>query len=1076
MKRRKVLLCLAVVMVLAVLIPAPMAAQEEEDIASQLQAALEAAVESPDTNFPGALLYVRSPEFGPWIGAAGLGDIETGTAMRPDDKFRCGSIMKPFISVVTLQLVEEGRFSLDDPMPAVLPESVTARFADSDQITVRMLLNHTSGIADFVTEAVVAEIFANPTKVWEDDEWLDIAAAQEPYFAPGEGWTYSNTDYILLGLVIEQATGRSWREEVRQRVIEPLNLENTLLPEPGDRSIPGNHARGYHDMGGEFVDLTGVDPSMAGAAGGHALVSTTTDLARFLEAVLAGELFQNDETLDEMLTLVDKPEGVEADPGGWAVGYGLGMMKYVLPGGIEILGHEGGTAGYVAFTWYLPAQGITISGAMNHIESIMTQVLFPALEVLIPEFSTPEPEVAFTPPITDADGNVIPGSIASLEKVTLGGVEQWILIRGADTTKPVLLWLHGGPGVPAMPFVGLFQTPELEANFVVVQWDQRGAGKSFSEDLTAEDMRGENFVSDTLELTEILRERFNQDKIFLFGHSWGSALGFMTIMENSEPYYAYIAAAERVDWSRSQTISYEWVMEQAQENNDTEVIQVLESIQPFDPTNPEHIAAKSQFLDLYLGGDCHTEGLCDTYFEYALSGKSPEYTSADIEKTLAGLEFTRQTLGLEALQYHLSSDFVSPIPVHFFAGRYDYHTPGELAEEYFNLLEAPAKSFTWFENSGHSMIWDEPDKTTQELIRIAEEDIASQLQAALEAAVESPDTNFPGALLYVRSPEFGPWIGAAGLGDIETGTAMRPDDKFRCGSIMKPFISVVTLQLVEEGRFSLDDPMPAVLPESVTARFADSDQITVRMLLNHTSGIADFVTEAVVAEIFANPTKVWEDDEWLDIAAAQEPYFAPGEGWTYSNTDYILLGLVIEQATGRSWREEVRQRVIEPLNLENTLLPEPGDRSIPGNHARGYHDMGGEFVDLTGVDPSMAGAAGGHALVSTTTDLARFLDAVLAGELFQNDETLDEMLAFVDAPDEAGVPYYYGLGMEKYVFPGGIELIGHAGGTAGFSAVVYYLPAQDITVAGMINIQDLGSAYYQILLPALEILIPESSP
>jgi D-alanyl-D-alanine carboxypeptidase len=234
--------------------------------------------------------------------------------------------------------------------------------------------------------------------------------------------------------------------------------------------------------------------------------------------------------------------------------------------------------------------------------------------------------------------------------------------------------------------------------------------------------------------------------------------------------------------------------------------------------------------------------------------------------------------------------------------------------------------------------------------------------------------------------------------------------------------------------------MTAVLPESVTDKFADSDQITVRMLLNHTSGIPEWITDAASAEIIANPAKVWEVEEFLDFAAAQAPYFAPGEGWTYSNTGYNLLGLVIEEATGRSWREEVRERIIETLGLQNTLLPEPGDLSIPGDHARGYQPMNGQLLDFTDVDPSMAGAAGGSALVTTAPDLARFLDAVLAGELFQRSGSLDEMLAFVDAPDEVGVPYWYGLGVERYVLPGDVEMIGHAGGTAGYGSAVHYLP------------------------------------
>jgi D-alanyl-D-alanine carboxypeptidase len=205
----------------------------------------------------------------------------------------------------------------------------------------------------------------------------------------------------------------------------------------------------------------------------------------------------------------------------------------------------------------------------------------------------------------------------------------------------------------------------------------------------------------------------------------------------------------------------------------------------------------------------------------------------------------------------------------------------------------------------------------EEEVAVFDEEIASQLQAVLEAAVASPDTNYPGAVLHVSSPELGSWTGAAGLGEVETNTAMRSHDKFRAGSLTKPFISVVVLQLVEEGLFSLDDPMTAVLPESITGKFANSDQITVRMLLNHTGGLPDFL-DLAGPEIVANLEKVWEEEEFLEFASAQEPWFAPGEAQAYSNTDYTLLGMIIEEATGGSWREEMRQRIFEPLNLENT--------------------------------------------------------------------------------------------------------------------------------------------------------------
>ena len=363
---------------------APAEKELNPELASQLQASLEDAVQSQETVWPGAMLRVSGPDIGIWSGAAGLADVEAATPMKPDNQFRAGSLTKPFISVVVLQLVEEGQFSLDDPMTSVLPESVTAKFANSDEITVRMLLSHTGGMPEFL-DLAMPHIVADLQRVWQDDEWLDFAAAQEPLFAPGEAQGYSNTDYILLGLVIEQATGQTWREEVRERIFEPLKLENTLLPEPGDISSPPNQAHGYVDLGAGLVDVTaaGVDPSMASASGGQALITTTEDLDRFLKVLLAGELFQNAETLEEMQTFVPWPEGAFLST--WVKGYGLGLMKVVYPGGIEAIGHSGTSADFASFVYHLPDQGITISGAVNFpdFEAGFDPLMQRALDILV---------------------------------------------------------------------------------------------------------------------------------------------------------------------------------------------------------------------------------------------------------------------------------------------------------------------------------------------------------------------------------------------------------------------------------------------------------------------------------------------------------------------------------------------------------------------------------------------------------------------------------------------------------------------------------------------------------------------
>jgi len=351
------------------------------------------------------------------------------------------------------------------------------------------------------------------------------------------------------------------------------------------------------------------------------------------------------------------------------------------------------------------------------------------------------------------------------------------------------------------------------------------------------------------------------------------------------------------------------------------------------------------------------------------------------------------------------------------------------------------------------------------------ESLADRLQRIVERAVDRHKPGYPGALLYVSAPELGVWSGAAGMANVETGEAMRPDSKFGIGSITKTFVSVVVLQLVEEGILSLDDTLSKVLPVQTAGKFAGSDRITVRMLLNHTSGIPEWVNQTTHEAVAADPSTVWDVETVLDLAATQAPYFPPGEGYMYSNTDYTLLGMIIEQVTGRSWREEVRSRILDPLGMDDTAVRDPGDISMPDGHAHGYADIGSGVVDVTYADPSMAGAAGGNAIISTAADLARFIDALLAGVLLQNPVTLAEMMTFVDAPDEHGMIYWYGLGLEKYIFPGGITAIGHAGGAVGYGSVMYRAPDHDITIVGLGNFFDLAPAYVDLLMPALQELM-----
>jgi D-alanyl-D-alanine carboxypeptidase len=364
--------------------------------------------------------------------------------------------------------------------------------------------------------------------------------------------------------------------------------------------------------------------------------------------------------------------------------------------------------------------------------------------------------------------------------------------------------------------------------------------------------------------------------------------------------------------------------------------------------------------------------------------------------------------------------------------------------------------------------------TTREVLKQAEayDSLPAQdrLEKALEAAVDHPKTEFPGAAVYVSSAK-GTWRAAAGVSDLNTGSPLSPDERFRAGSIMKSFVAAVVLQLIEEGKFSLDSTLPEVLPESVYGRFEYGSTITVRQLMSHTSGIPDWDTPDVDKYIGENPKKVWTTEEYLDLAASHPTNFPPGEGYAYSNTNYNLLGVMIENATGKEWREEIENRILAPLDLTATVLPRPGTTEIPDRHARGYERIPGkrELVDMTEVDPSMAGAAGGAALMTTLEDLGKYFHALYTGELFAERQTLDSALEFVAASDFPGHDGY-GLGIMHMDFDG-IELIGHLGGTAGYIALSGYMPDYDAQFSVFISAGgDPSPAFFPAIIIAADAL------
>ncbi|MGR5911309.1 serine hydrolase domain-containing protein [Bacillus pacificus] len=269
-----------------------------------------------------------------WGYAAGIADLRNKKPMKTDFRFRIGSVTKTFVATVLLQLAGENRLNLDDSIEKWLPGVIQGNGYDGKQITIRQVLNHTSGIADYI-QSKDFDIM-DTKKSYTAEEFVKMGISLPPDFAPGKGWSYSNTGYVLLGILIEKVTGNSYAEEIEDRIIEPLDLSNTFLP--GNSSvIPGTkHARGYvqPDGASELKDVTYSNP---GSSDGE-MISTADDLNKFFSYLLGGKLLK-EQQLKQMLTTV--PTGREGMDG-----YGLGIFETKLPNGVSIWGHTGGALGF----------------------------------------------------------------------------------------------------------------------------------------------------------------------------------------------------------------------------------------------------------------------------------------------------------------------------------------------------------------------------------------------------------------------------------------------------------------------------------------------------------------------------------------------------------------------------------------------------------------------------------------------------------------------------------------------------------------------------------------------------------
>ncbi|MGW7416910.1 serine hydrolase domain-containing protein [Streptomyces sp. NPDC054863] len=327
---------------------APATAQVRERTAADPHAQTRAAVDAlVRDGVPGVVVRAEGPGGSrAWTDTAGVGDLTTGRERHAQDRFRIGSITKTFTATVLLQLEAEGKLSLDDRVEKWLPGVVRGHGHDGRKITLRQVLQHTSGIysytsdPEFVRQRMSVAFLENRYESLPVRRLVKVAMGHAPDFAPGTKWQYSNTNYLLAGMVVEKATGRSYESEIERRIIRPLKLRGTSAPHDETR-LPQPSSRAYSKLSADPAatkkyDVTELNPTLAGAAG--AMVSSTADLNRFYRALLTGGLLPQQQ-LKEMKTTVP------VSPDYPHIGYGLGIYEQKLSCGKAVWGHTGGIHG-----------------------------------------------------------------------------------------------------------------------------------------------------------------------------------------------------------------------------------------------------------------------------------------------------------------------------------------------------------------------------------------------------------------------------------------------------------------------------------------------------------------------------------------------------------------------------------------------------------------------------------------------------------------------------------------------------------------------------------------------------------
>lgn len=318
-----------------------------------------------------------------------------------------------------------------------------------------------------------------------------------------------------------------------------------------------------------------------------------------------------------------------------------------------------------------------------------------------------------TRPFRGPKGQVVPGSIAEVNYLHLGGIDQWVMIRGESLTNPPLILLYGGPGLSEMPFFRRFNAT-LEKTFTVVYWDQRGSGKSFDRKIPRSSMTVEQFIADLDELVEAVCDRIGRKKVTIFGHSWGSALGVLYAARFPEKVAAYVGSAQVGDWPAAESSSYALALAAAERLNNRKARKKLRAIGP-PPYDAKSLLAERTWLQRF-DGQLKVRALWEMGRIFLGGAESSIF---DLPNILRGFRFSLDAMWAEVSTLNLMKLVPAlQMPVFFFLGRNDHWIPPETSVAYFDALTAPSKKLVWFEKSGHEPFVDEPAKFNASMVAL----------------------------------------------------------------------------------------------------------------------------------------------------------------------------------------------------------------------------------------------------------------------------------------------------------------------------------------------------------------------